>query len=1066
MSEPTLTHAHFPAFFKAVWGFDPFPWQADLLTRLATGEDARRTFAGRPGEWPAVLDLPTGSGKTAALDIALFHLALEADKGERRRAPVRIAFVVDRRLIVDDAFARAEWLADVLAWSLMGTEEAERLRAELEADAHRAHLGDVLRRVQAEPIVRRVASRLCNLAGPKQPPMVARRLRGGAPREDDWARTPVQPTILCSTVDQVGSRLLFRGYGVTDRMKPIHAGLLGSDCLILLDEAHLSKPFRQTLEAVRSLRGGDEARAPFGFAVLTATPDAEAKTRFGLTDRDHADPILSARISAEKPARLVAIESRQGVDPEARRVEGVADWTRNLLAELSAAGVATPALGVVVNRVARARAVFGRLKAELQESANVTLIIGPARSVDREDRAAELDSIRTRSPGAPRGLPKPLIVVATQTIEAGVDIDFDGLVTEAAALDALRQRFGRLNRAGRRIAAKAAILAYKADVGAKADDPVYGDRIAKTWAKLKQLAPGPDGRVDFGIAALRQQIGEEEAGTLAAPASDAPVLLPAYARLWSQTWPIPNADPSVALFLHGPDRSSKSVQIVWRADIDEQHDLRPAMGESESAKAAQNRLVELLKLVPPRAAEAIEVPLWAARAWLNRPERGQADFSDSIEQEQDADVATTAARRAFRWEGENGERTGVIYASSLENGDLIVVPSSYGGCDKWGWHPQRQEPVVDVAERAAEPYRARRFAVRVTPTLVAQQSGTTVPAIDQAAISEELAKLLADHEGRRADDILEAVLNYPMLPDTMQESLQRLKRPRGKVPEQQERRRGPLEAELDLYRRDASDRPGGIIFAAPRGLDIDNDARNEAAVPATEGDDLGAAAGQAVLLTDHSGHVREWARAFAERAGLPSAVCEDVALSGYLHDPGKADERWQAYAVGGDPYGPDSADTLAKPAQRPSRGAWDRAGLPPNWRHEALSVRMTMSHPDIVQAHARTRDRALVLWLIGTHHGYGRPLFPHADPLDKQPRSIELPRSLGGPVELASIPGPQSLAFDFEGKDWAQLFEALKEKYGIWGLARLEAFVRLADHRASEAVGPPAAARDCKEVEE
>jgi CRISPR-associated endonuclease/helicase Cas3 len=50
-----------------------------------------------------VLDLPTGSGKTAAIDIAIFHLALEAGRGEERHPPVRIAFVVDRRLVVDDA---------------------------------------------------------------------------------------------------------------------------------------------------------------------------------------------------------------------------------------------------------------------------------------------------------------------------------------------------------------------------------------------------------------------------------------------------------------------------------------------------------------------------------------------------------------------------------------------------------------------------------------------------------------------------------------------------------------------------------------------------------------------------------------------------------------------------------------------------------------------------------------------------------------------------------------------------------------------------------------------------
>ena len=170
---------------------------------------------------------------------------------------------------------------------------------------------------------------LRRLAGDDQPPLIARALRGGAPREDDWANTPVQPTILCSTVDQVGSRLLFRGYGVSDRMKPVHAGLLGSDCLILLDEAHLSNPFRQTLTAIERLRRPDDA--PFGFAVLTATPTVNAGPLFALSAQDEAHPVLSARIAASKPARLVEIAGKQGVDTESRRADAIAAETKSVL---------------------------------------------------------------------------------------------------------------------------------------------------------------------------------------------------------------------------------------------------------------------------------------------------------------------------------------------------------------------------------------------------------------------------------------------------------------------------------------------------------------------------------------------------------------------------------------------------------------------------------------------------------------------------------------------------------------------------------------------------------------
>ncbi len=95
------------------------------------------------------------------------------------------------------------------------------------------------------------------------------------------------------------------------------------------------------------------------------------------------------------------------------------------------------------------------------------------------------------------------------------------------------------------------------------------------------------------------------------------------------------------------------------------------------------------------------------------------------------------------------------------------------------------------------------------------------------------------------------------------------------------------------------------------------------------------------------------------------------------------------------------------------------------------------------------KDPELVLWLVGTHHGYGRPFFPHADPEDAQTRN-HLPNVLGIPQILPPGYGPQSLAFDWNGLDWPSLYERLKARYGVWELARMEAVLRLADHRASE----------------
>ena len=475
----TLTAADFAEFFNAIHGDPPFPWQQKLVDQLAC-ED----------QWPEVLDLPTGAGKTAALDAAVFHLALRADTPQC--AALRIILVVDRRLVVDDADRRARKIACALGDP---THVPEAGRAVVEA----------------------VAQRLQQLAGNGEQPLVAVRLRGGAPLEHDWVRSPTQPTILCSTVDQVGSRLLFRGYGVSDRMKPVHAGLLGEDSLILLDEAHLSNPFNETLQAIRAI-GSAKVTA----VVLTATPDRRYERRLELGKPDRTHPVLQPRIEAAKPARLM--KPIPSADPAGAFTRAV----RELAERLRRGGIAAPAVGVVVNRVDLARAIFERLRTSME--GEVELLIGRSRDVDRRQIEGKLDPFRTGA--AERAAAAPLTVVATQCLEVGVDLDLDGLVTQGASLDALRQRFGRLNRAGRPIPAAGAILVTTESVAKKADDPVYGDRIRTTWDALTRIARND--RVDFGVVALDRRLRQAKLDVtkLAAPRDRAPVLMPAYLDLW------------------------------------------------------------------------------------------------------------------------------------------------------------------------------------------------------------------------------------------------------------------------------------------------------------------------------------------------------------------------------------------------------------------------------------------------------------------------------------------------------------------------------------------------------
>lgn len=989
-----LTAEGFGSFFEEVHGHAPFPWQKRLLAEIV---------GKREGKWPSTLDLPTGSGKTAAIDIAVFHLALEADRIAERRAPVRVAFVVDRRLVVDDAFGRARKLEAALAEPPPGSVSA------------------------------RVAERLRILSG-DGPPLIARRLRGGIPREDDWARTPSQPTVLCSTVDQIGSRLLFRGYGVSDSMKPVHAGLIGSDCLILLDEAHIAEPFRQTMNWVSIYRGPNwresNIAAPWGFSLLTATPGENARDAFSLDDEDRSNPVLKRRLEAEKITRLVPPaksrretegaaeiedeEKESGSDAKdlARRYAAIVEQVQEALKHFKDTkhGAAHPAIGVVVNRVARAREVFKRLSDQfggptsndstLTVSPDFVLMIGPARPVDRDDLVERLSQIRTRiwKENENRELERPLILVATQCIEVGVDIDLDALITEAAPFDCLRQRFGRLNRAGRNIKPYAAIVADKSDISARADDPVYGKAIKPAWDYLVSVATKETGTslVDFGIKKMDALTPPTHDALTEKP--DAPILLPAHLDLLSQTSPIPAADPEVALYLHGPVRQPDSIAVIWRADID------PSWRDAD--------MIRLLTLVPLRSSEAIEMPLWAVRRWLEGRRKSAGDMADVPAR--GVDDEESGGKRIFRWKG-NDERSQWIDAAMLRPGDTIVAPARYGGVDAFGWNPVCEDPASDVAQRAAEPFARRRFSVRIAPGL-----------LEGRVRDEALATALAELRTGRGETVRRAMLDLD-LPAGIRQALNWLGAAR--------KRR--IVVDFTLYGENEKGEPRGVVLVAPFGVEIPEaeqiiDHGEDGRPNSTEDDTAGSIFDFPLSLVEHSRDVERRAEAFARCAGLPASHVADLKLAGFLHDQGKRYPRFQAWLHFGDPLGFDPGDekyVLAKSGRTLPRAARERSGLPDHWRHEALSVRLTCTDVRLAQAN----DPDLVLWLVGTHHGYGRPLYPHHDPIEKPP-----------------VVGPQSLAFDWNGLDWPSLFARLKARYGVWELARMEAILRLADHRASE----------------
>jgi CRISPR-associated endonuclease/helicase Cas3 len=271
----------------------------------------------------------------------------------------------------------------------------------------------------------------------KRPPLAVARLRGGLLGDDQWVRLPSQPAIITSTVDQLGSRLLFRNYGGGDLTASIYAGLAGNDSLIILDEAHCAQPFMQTLRAVKRFRGTEWAEQPvappFAAVIMSATPPREVGKRFPAPDRhDEAlnHPALRQRLTASKPAELRIIAKSAARKKDAASDAFTAESLALVKRFLDEHGCRR--MAVMVNRVRTAQDVAALLRAELGKRAGVDLLIGPMRALERDDLVARLTPIFAAVEN-PAPLEQPRVLITTQCLEVGADFSFDALVTDARA---------------------------------------------------------------------------------------------------------------------------------------------------------------------------------------------------------------------------------------------------------------------------------------------------------------------------------------------------------------------------------------------------------------------------------------------------------------------------------------------------------------------------------------------------------------------------------------------------------------------------------------------------------
>lgn len=997
----------FADFIHAVHGYSPFRWQKRL---------AKEVFQ---DGWHHVLSVPTACGKTCALDLAIFDLARQAERNPAQRtAARRICFVVDRRLVVDEV-----------------TDHARHLRIAIQA---------AVKGERHERELKWTAERLATLAANPSDPLRVVRLRGGVYRDNGWTADPVTPTILISTVDQIGSRLLFRGYGISPESRPVHAALLAFDTLIILDEAHLSTVFASTLRRIHEYQGwAQESPLPHSRGVGLVCMSATIRhfdRPFALWEEERKDPPLEPRLDASKFAELIEVRTepitnemrqkqpREASEREKRNRERVVGELVRRAAQLAAnSTVGAPrVIGIVVNRVATARQVFQRLRNAINcgSDADAILMTGRTRPFDRDRLLREwlprMKADRNREHS------RALFAVATQTIEVGANLDFDALVTEAAPLDALRQRFGRLDRLGKRHQREApspAVIVIRTDHKlATYSDPIYGSAIAETWKLLNRKRVQSKRKcVDFAVNDLDPKL--ETVGDLTsvlAPRPEDPRLFPAHLDAWVQTNPVPSPDPDVAPFLHGGTGTSADVEVVWRADLDPNN---PASWKG------------IVALMPPRTREALPVPVYEARRWLLN--EASAEIADLEGADVDVENANgrSRARRALRWRGSKDDKTELIGADELRPGDTVVAPASYAGADEFGWNPASSAAVADVAEEclaqllASYPrsvFRRPKLRVRLHPRLfhlLGQPHSDRLNALLETAIVEVRA------DGGEPWPAIERLLRAL----------------RGRTNE-------PARcAAIDAFLQ-AGHSPQIYCYPNGDGLVLTDSLPvllpEEQIAPSEEvendepeGDEASFfAKGSPVELSKHAETVERMSSLFADLCGLDKRLKSTLLLAARWHDEGKRDARFQAWLHGSElkALAALAADKpLAKSGRDPK--FWEPStafGYPRGSRHEFVSVRLfeQINQEDDFELQ-------LARLLIGTHHGHGRAFAPVVK--DKRPVTVRLTRG-GQEVCASSDHGLYRL-----DSGWADLFWNAVRRYGWWGLAYLEAVLAAADRTAS-----------------
>ncbi len=863
----------------------PFRWQLRLLHRLLSAD------------LPNAVDVPTGLGKTSVM--ALWLIALAEGAG----LPKRLVYVVDRRAVVDQATKIAEQLH-----KNMPSELATKLRLD---------------------------DGVCGLP--------VSTLRGGFADNRDWLEDPSKPAIIVGTIDMVGSRLLFEGYSVSRRMRPYHAGLLGVDSLVVLDEAHLCLSFEALLRQIAEQRDGDfgsrgpsrEVTPPFRLMSLSATgrdvADRPPESIFRLEDEDRSEPVVHQRLTARKQLKVTELSDPKLLAERIanRAVElGKGDVPSRVLVYCHSRRAAVDVKNLIDKEFKQPRCSAKGPPAHASE-----LLVGERRVYERKELENWLEKHGFLG-GARTSCPVPIFLVATSAGEVGVDLDADHMVCDLVAYERMVQRLGRVNRrGGRDRAAMIDVFAVRPEVkstGRKAErerSQKALDEFKARLAPLSLLPCGEDGRKEASPSAT-VELKSKHPKVVDSATTPAP-LYPALNRPLLDAWAMTSLGqhegrPEVAPWLRGwEEDDDPQTHVVWRKYL-------PYRRMGGDTSVPPSLVADFFRAAPVHATEKLEAGADRVLDWLlkrvirvtrRRDEALEDDDIVLVVLDRDGTLAESAdlsqlkhlaapARSMSKEAGRGRNRQKEEWKKRLLPGRLLIVDRRICGCSG-GMLDDKSDGDVPTAD-ADEHWRS---------TKEDPSSETSRPIIRflvrQVAAGESDEGLNLPEEGK---DWLH-VRTFET-----------------RVNEGGMAREGLA---VCKWHDDAEDEDARSVLSSPQ------------------------------LLSEHAEQVATRARQIAERLDLPPHEVEALVTAARQHDDGKAAARWQrAMNAPGD-------GIYAK-----TKGGGNLRLLE-GYRHEFGSLVMAerMDLPE------DTRD--LVLHLIAAHHGNARPLIGCAGCEDGPPSYLE-----------------------------------------------------------------------------